>query len=192
MEVISEDSINKWIVPQLSVAKRGSKPSEKPAAIVSAILYRLKTSGLKQRHCTGWHCICLLLPYSLSGEIIESKNSKQVLCNNSSYGQNATSKHLPIIDVHVHAMKVNPAFTQDLCPWFLSNMPGADPNGPPPSFTNTDCAQPLKAAKSDQEFQEALIETMKRLNMTIIASGDAGIICKWQKAAPAGRVIPSI
>lgn len=43
MEVISEDSINKWIVPQLSVAKRGSKLSEKPAAIVSAILYRLKT-----------------------------------------------------------------------------------------------------------------------------------------------------
>lgn len=43
MEVISEDSINKWIVPQLSVARRGSKPQVKPAAIVSAILYRLKT-----------------------------------------------------------------------------------------------------------------------------------------------------
>lgn len=33
---------------------------------------------------------------------------------------------------------------------------------------------------------------MKRLNMTIIASGDAGIIRNWQKAAAPGRVIPSI
>src|SRR4051794_9270499 len=104
----------------------------------------------------------------------------------------AKSRHLPIIDVHVHAMKVNPAFANDMCPWFLSNMPGGDPNQPPPAFINTDCALPLKAAKSDNEFQDSLIATMKRLNMTIIASGDAGIIRNWQKAATPGRVIPSI
>ena len=34
--------------------------------------------------------------------------------------------------------------------------------------------------------------TMKRLNMTIIASGDAAMIRNWQKAAEPGRVIPSI
>src|SRR3954468_19505345 len=79
--------------------------------------------------------------------------------------QDSTHKHLPIIDVHVHAMKVNPAFANDLCPWFLSNMPGGDPNQPPPNFISTDCATPLKAAKSDQEFQDALMGTMKRLNM---------------------------
>jgi predicted TIM-barrel fold metal-dependent hydrolase len=100
-------------------------------------------------------------------------------------------RHLPIIDVHVHAMQVNPAFANDICPWFLKNMPGSDPNGPPPSFINTDCAHPLKAAKTDKEFQDALVATMKRLNMTIVASGDAGIIKKWQKAMP-GRVIPSL
>ncbi|WP_211217509.1 hypothetical protein [Segetibacter koreensis] len=109
------------------------------------------------------------------------------------YAQNAAkSRHLPIIDVHVHAMKVNPAFAADMCPWFLSNMPGGDPNQPPPSFINTDCATPLKAAKSDKEFQDSLIATMKRLNMTIIASGDASIIRRWQKAAEPGRVIPSL
>jgi hypothetical protein len=32
------------------------------------------------------------------------------------YAQEAPKKHLPIIDVHVHAMKVNPAFAGDLCP----------------------------------------------------------------------------
>jgi hypothetical protein len=104
---------------------------------------------------------------------------------------NAQEKHLPIIDVHVHAMKVNPAFGGDMCPWFLKNMPGGDPNQPPPSFINLDCAEPLKAAKSDQEFQDALVATMKRLNMTIVASGDASIIKKWSKAIP-GRVIPSL
>lgn len=43
MEVISEDSINQWIVPHLSIGKRGSKLPVKAAEIVSAILYRLKT-----------------------------------------------------------------------------------------------------------------------------------------------------
>lgn len=101
------------------------------------------------------------------------------------------SQPLPIIDVHVHAMKVNPAFGGDMCPWFLKDMPGSDPNQPPPKFINTDCASPLKAAKTDQEMQDAIIATMKRLNMTIIAYGDPTIIRKWQKAAP-GRVIPGI
>lgn len=100
-------------------------------------------------------------------------------------------KHLPIIDVHVHAMKVNAAFANDLCPWFLKNMPGGDPTLPPPSFLSRDCADPLKAAKSDQEMHDALVATMKRLNMTIVAYGDPGIIRKLQKAVP-GRVIPGI
>ncbi len=105
--------------------------------------------------------------------------------------ETSESKHLPIIDVHVHAMKANPAFAMDMCPWFLKDMPGADPNQPAPRFINTDCAHPLKAAKTDQEMQDKVMETMKRLNMTVIAYGDAGILRKWQKAAP-GRVIPGI
>ncbi|MDE3250060.1 MAG: amidohydrolase family protein [Bacteroidota bacterium] len=89
-------------------------------------------------------------------------------------------------------MKMNPAFGADMCPWFLSNMPGGDPNQPPPAFINTDCAMPLHAAKSDKEFQDSLIATMNRLNITIVASGDAGIIRNWQEAAAPGHVIPSI
>ncbi|HVG13675.1 MAG TPA: amidohydrolase family protein [Chitinophagaceae bacterium] len=106
--------------------------------------------------------------------------------------QESTHRRLPIIDVHVHAMKMNPAFAADMCPWFLSSMPGSDPNGPPPAFINTDCANPLRAARSDKEFQDSLIATMKRLNMTIIASGDPSVIRSWQRAATPGRVIPSI
>ncbi|MBT33139.1 MAG: amidohydrolase [Thalassobius sp.] len=108
------------------------------------------------------------------------------------FAQEGEKRHLPIIDVHVHAMKVNPAFASDMCPWFLTSMPGGDPLDEAPTFMTADCAHPLKAAKSDKEFQDALISTMKRLNMTIVASGDASVIRSWQKAAEPGRVIPSI
>lgn len=43
MAVLSEDKINRWIVPYLSKGKRGSKPQVSMACIVSGILYRLKT-----------------------------------------------------------------------------------------------------------------------------------------------------
>jgi predicted TIM-barrel fold metal-dependent hydrolase len=102
-----------------------------------------------------------------------------------------SKKAKPIIDVHVHAMKVNPNFSADICPWFLSSMPGSIPGADAPSFINVDCARPLKAAKSDEEFQQKLMETAERLNITFVASGDAEILHRWKKAAP-NRVIPSI
>jgi transposase len=43
MAVLSEDKINRWIVPYLSKGKRGSKLQVSMSAIVSGILYRLKT-----------------------------------------------------------------------------------------------------------------------------------------------------
>jgi predicted TIM-barrel fold metal-dependent hydrolase len=104
----------------------------------------------------------------------------------------APKKHYPIIDVHVHAFKASPN-TADLCPWFLKNMPGADPHnhGDNPSIFNLDCPDPLKAAKTDKEMQDALLATAERLNVTMIVSGDAGVIHNWHKAAP-NRIIPSL
>lgn len=43
MEVIDKDSINEWIVPYLSVGKRGEKPKVEKGEIVAALLYKLKT-----------------------------------------------------------------------------------------------------------------------------------------------------
>lgn len=102
-----------------------------------------------------------------------------------------SKKRLPIIDVHVHAMKSNPNFSSDLCPWFLSNMPGGDPNQEAPSFFNTDCITPLKAAKSDEEMQTAIVRATQELNVTMVVSGDADIIHRWHKAAP-DHIIPSL
>lgn len=102
-----------------------------------------------------------------------------------------TTKRPPIIDVHVHAMKLNPNFTNDLCPWFLKDMPGADPHEEAPSFFNSDCVTPLKPAKSDADMQKILIEKAERLNVIMVASGDAEILHNWHKAAP-DRFIPSL
>jgi hypothetical protein len=53
---------------------------------------------------------------------------------------------LPVFDVHVHVSKINPNMpSQPLCPWFLSDMPGADPNdkaGSGFSFMSADCLDP--------------------------------------------------
>lgn len=102
-----------------------------------------------------------------------------------------TKRRPPIIDVHVHAMKSNPNFASEICPWFLKNMPGSGPNQEAPSFVNTNCASPLKPAKSDQEMQEAILRANKELNITMVVSGDADIIHKWHSAAP-DRIIPSL
>jgi hypothetical protein len=104
----------------------------------------------------------------------------------------AKSKHLPIIDVHVHTMKINPANTREMCPWFLTSMPGGDPNEKMTFKPGEGCADPLKPAKSDAEMQAAVMETMERLNMTMVAFSDAEILHKWYNAAPKGRIIPGI
>ena len=43
MEVLSKSMIEKWIVPHLSVGKRGAKSQVALSDVVSAILHRLKT-----------------------------------------------------------------------------------------------------------------------------------------------------
>ena len=100
--------------------------------------------------------------------------------------------HLPIFDIHVHTMKVNPAWGGPMCPWFLSSMPGADPLSALPSFQNLDCVDPLMPATSDTEMQEEVIKRIHKFNMTMVAFGDAEVLHSWVKAAPPGRIIPGI
>ncbi|WP_375324025.1 amidohydrolase family protein [Flagellimonas sp. GZD32] len=102
-----------------------------------------------------------------------------------------TKKRKPIIDVHVHAMKVNPDFVSPMCPWFLKNMPGSGPKQDPPSFINLDCINPLQPARSDEEMAAAILRANKELNITMVVSGDAETIHKWHAAAP-DQIIPSL
>ena len=71
-------------------------------------------------------------------------------------------------------------------------MPGGDPNEKMGFSASGECANPLKPAKSDAEMQAAVMETMERLNMTMVAFSDAEILHKWYNAALKGRIIPGI
>ena len=100
-------------------------------------------------------------------------------------------QRLPIIDIHVHAMRITPEMRGAMCPWFLSDMPGGDPQQPPPTFINTDCARPLQAATSDADYQSKVLAAAERLNVTMVVSGDDEIIRNWHAAAP-DRIVPSL
>ncbi|MEK9853143.1 MAG: hypothetical protein VW441_09240, partial [Flavobacteriaceae bacterium] len=69
----------------------------------------------------------------------------------------AQEKPLPIIDVHVHAMNLDGRPSSTMCPWFLSDMPGADPHGTPPNFLNKACADPLESAISSADYEKQLL-----------------------------------
>lgn len=104
----------------------------------------------------------------------------------------AQTDQLPIFDIHVHTIKVNPAESSPMCPWFLSDMPGADPIREAPSIMNLDCVDPLQPAKSDEEMQEEVMKRIKDFNMTTVAYGNDEILRNWVEAAPPGKVIPAI
>jgi len=105
---------------------------------------------------------------------------------------NEKPKHLPVFDVHVHVMKVSGPGAP-LCPWFLSDMPGADPSDKEaPAIFNDDCLDPLPAAASNEELQEEVVGRIIEKNMSMIAFGDPEILRNWIKAAPPGRIIPGI
>ncbi len=104
------------------------------------------------------------------------------------------STPLPVFDVHVHVMKINPAMSGPLCPWFLSNMPGADPSDPGAaySFMQTECLDPLPAAKDDEDLKNEIVSRINEKNMTMIAFGDPGVMRSWMAEVPEGRIIPGI
>jgi hypothetical protein len=110
------------------------------------------------------------------------------------YAQEAT--RLPVFDVHVHVMSINPDMPrQPLCPWFLSDMPGADPNDAPGearSFMNGDCLDPWMPAKNNEELKDEVVKRIIEKNMTMVAFGDPGIMRSWMKEVPEGRIIPGI
>lgn len=110
------------------------------------------------------------------------------------YAQEAT--RLPVFDVHVHVMKINPGSPSTaLCPWFLSDMPGADPNDEPGgarAFMSGDCQDPWMSATSDEELKNEIVKRIKEKNLTMVAFGDPGVMRSWMKEVPEGRIIPGI
>ncbi len=105
--------------------------------------------------------------------------------------------HLPIIDMHVHVFKIGNSIvpSQPMCPWYLSDMPGADPNDDMESvysFMSGDCLDPWMPATSDEELKNEIVKRITEKNITMVAFGDADVIRSWMKEVPEGRIIPGI
>jgi len=103
---------------------------------------------------------------------------------------------LPLFDVHIHVSKVGSGMmSQPMCPWYLHDMPGADPldtTGNPYAFMSGDCVDPWMPATSDEELKDEIVKRIKNLNLTMVAFGDPGVMRSWMKEVPEGRIIPGI
>jgi len=110
------------------------------------------------------------------------------------YAQKTTP--LPVFDIHVHVSKIAPGTPQSgLCPWFLSDMPGADPNDDPASaysFMRGDCQDPWLSATSNEELKKEIVKRIKEKNLYMAAFGDASVIRSWMKEVPEGHILPGI
>jgi len=110
------------------------------------------------------------------------------------FGQSAEKvTRQPVIDMHVHVSKVRPG-SGPLCPWFLSDMPGADPHE---DFgfvqvMSSVCLGRLPAAASDEGMKNEITGRIKDMNMTMVCFGDPGVSRSWMAEVPEGRIIAGI
>jgi hypothetical protein len=114
-------------------------------------------------------------------------------------GQNAPTNHLPIIDVHLHALNVGDFSTgasakpTEIC---ASNenlvWSGWDPQKP---FTVAGSGLSCKgarfpASRTNEELMRQTLAVLERYNIRAVTSGDLEQVSKWRAAAP-DRIIPA-
>jgi predicted TIM-barrel fold metal-dependent hydrolase len=136
--------------------------------------------------------ICIAIPVIA---LPQSKKTRQAPAEKNTKTEQPvavqTKQMPPIIDIHVHAIKVGDSDWGDLCPWFLKSMPGTDPKTGMTFSFGGDCVEPLKAAKSTEELTTSFIETINRLNITAVVFSDDELLRQWKTLAP-DRIIPGI
>lgn len=103
-----------------------------------------------------------------------------------------SSKHPPIIDMHLHAHSLsqygggmpNCANNQGIL------YPGADPREPITFARITTCASPMPAAETDEALMRESLATLERYNIFAVTSGPLANVRAWRAAAP-DRIIPA-
>ncbi len=102
--------------------------------------------------------------------------------------QNDQNRRPPVIDIHVHTLGGFPGGAP-MCP-FPPQFLASDPKGPEATigWSKQDCALPLQASRTPDEYMRAVLAEWERLNVTAVVMGDPASVRKWKAAAPA-RVI---
>ena len=103
------------------------------------------------------------------------------------------SDRLPIIDVHMHAIRVD-AFGQnrEFCPgdqW--KTFPGIDPSRDFAQRDLEDCPNPLRPPESNEALLRESVEMLKRFNITGVLIGNISTVSEWRSAAP-GLFLPAL
>jgi predicted TIM-barrel fold metal-dependent hydrolase len=99
----------------------------------------------------------------------------------------------PIIDMHLHAFRVDFAAGAPTCTGDQAvTFPPIDPREALDPTGIMSCARPLHAATSDEALMNQSIEMLKRYNIRhAVTSGGQAEVAAWRKAAP-DRVIPAL
>lgn len=107
----------------------------------------------------------------------------------------AAATQPPIIDMHLHAREASYAGPDPLpmCAPFAV-MPRSDPkNGVREGMEMNEipCAQPIPAARTDEEVLQGTLREMRANNIFGVVSGEPALIAKWVAAAP-DRFLPAV
>ena len=105
----------------------------------------------------------------------------------------SAQKRLPIIDMHLHAHKLDEyggggaVCTNDQKMVF----PGVDPRQPITLDRAVSCPSPMKAAASDEAVMRESLALLERYNIWAVTSGSLDQVSVWRASSPR-RIIPAI
>ena len=95
-------------------------------------------------------------------------------------------RRLPVIDMHVHASRVETKSPIPICPGKdLTDYPAFDPRETPSPEKLAACARPVLSETDTKELRDATIRELRAHNVRrAVLSGRAALIPDWAKAAP--------
>lgn len=98
----------------------------------------------------------------------------------------APVRRLPVIDMHVHASRIETQVPIPICAGKdLADYPVFDPRDTPPPEKLADCAHPLLSETDTKQLRDATIRELRAHNVRrAVLSGRATLISEWAKAAP--------
>jgi predicted TIM-barrel fold metal-dependent hydrolase len=98
--------------------------------------------------------------------------------------QTAQAKAPPVLDIHVHTLGGFPG-VGPMCP-FNSQFLASDPKTKEATsgWADQNCALPLQASTTPDEYMKAMVAEWDRLNVTAVVMGDPESVRKWKAAAP--------
>ncbi|HET9355398.1 MAG TPA: amidohydrolase family protein [Sphingomicrobium sp.] len=110
----------------------------------------------------------------------------------SSSSAQPTPARLPVIDMHVHAGRLNRTAPVPVCPGNRPlTFPALDPKVPPSPTALLGCDRPIYSATTGLALRDGTIAELRRHNVRrAVLAGNAEVVAEWSAVAP-GLFIPA-